>query len=85
MALTPEEIPSDVVQREKRIATEQAAESGKPPAVQEKMIAGKVRKFLAENSLLEQPFVRDDKKKVRDVLGKARAVAFARFAVGQGE
>ena len=46
------------------------------------MVVGKVRKFLAANALLEQPFVRDDKKKVKDVLGGSKVTAFARFAVG---
>jgi elongation factor Ts len=83
MAITTEEIPADVVEREKRLAAEQAVESGKPPAVVEKIVAGKVGKFLASNALLEQPFVREEKKKVKAVLGSAKVTTFARFAVGQ--
>lgn len=83
MAITPDQVPADLVAREERIAKEQAAESGKPAAVVEKMVKGKVQKFLAENALLEQAFVRDDKKKVKEILGSAKVLAFARFALGQ--
>lgn len=83
MATTVEDIPAEVVEREKRIAAEQAAESGKPPQVIEKIVQGKVRKFLATHALLEQVFVRDEKKKVKDILGNAQVKAFARFAIGQ--
>ncbi len=83
MAITKEEIPSDVVEREQRLAREQALEEGKPPAVVEKIVAGKVAKFLSSNALLEQVFVKDEKKKVKQVLGQAKVTAFARFAVGQ--
>ncbi len=83
MAITPEGIAQDVVARERRLAGEEAAESGKPAAVVEKIVAGKVAKFLASNALLEQPFVKDEKKKVKQILGEARVTTFARFAVGQ--
>ena len=82
MGLTKDDIPADVVEKEKAVATEQAAESGKPPQIVEKIVAGKLNKFLAANALLEQPFVRDDKKKVKDILGGATVTTFARFAVG---
>ena len=83
MAIAPDQIPPELVERERRIAQEQAAASGKPPQIVEKMVQGKVNKFLSENALLEQPFVRDDKKKVKDILGGAQVLAFARFAIGQ--
>ena len=83
VGIIPADIPAEMVAREREIAKAQAAESGKPPAIVEKMVEGKVGKFLAANALLEQPFVRDDKKKVKDVLGKVKVTAFARFAVGQ--
>jgi len=83
MALQPDDVPPEVVQRETDIAKQQAIDSGKPPEIAEKMVAGKVRKFLTQNTLLDQPFVKDESKTVRDVLGDARAVTFARFGVGQ--
>ncbi|MDY7009157.1 MAG: translation elongation factor Ts [Planctomycetota bacterium] len=83
MGLTKDDVPADLVEKEKRIATEQAIESGKPKEIAEKMVGGKINKFLAANSLLEQPFVRDEKKKVKDILGAAKITTFARFQVGQ--
>jgi len=82
MGIRPEDIPADVVEKEKQFATQQAIESGKPAEIAEKMVAGKMQKFLAARSLLEQPFVRDDKKKVKDILGAASVTTFARFAIG---
>lgn len=83
LAVSAEEVPADIVEHERKLAAEQAAESGKPAQIVEKMVEGKIRKFLAANALLEQPFVRDDKKKVKDVLDKAKVTAFARFAIGR--
>ena len=83
LAITADEVPADIVEREKRLAAEEAAESGKPAQIVEKIVAGKVNKFLAANALMEQPFVKEEKKKVKDVLGGARVTAFARFAVGR--
>ena len=83
MGITTKDVPEAIVAKEREIAVQQAIESGKPKEIAEKMVAGKVNKFLAANALLEQPFVRDDSKKVKDILGKATVKAFARFAVGQ--
>lgn len=85
MGIVPEDIPAAVVAKEKEIAKAQAMESGKPEAIAEKMVVGKVRKFMEANALLEQPFVRDDKVKVKEVLGGAKVLKFARFAVGTSE
>jgi len=84
MGLTREDVPAELVEKEKEIARQQAIESGKPEQIAEKMVLGKVNKFLAANALLEQPYVRDEKKKVKDILGNARVTEFARFAVGAG-
>jgi len=82
MAIKPEDIPQDVIEYERNIAREQAEQSGKPPAVIDKIVEGKIKKFVASKALLEQPFVRDEKKKVKEVLGNAKIVAFARFQIG---
>jgi elongation factor Ts len=90
IAVRPEDIPADLVERERRIAEEQVAAEGKPEAVRGKIVDGKVKKFIAERTLLEQPYVRDDKKTVGDLvkeasgkLGEAITVRrFARFQVG---
>lgn len=80
--ITKDDIPAELIERERSIAMQQATDSGKPENIVEKIVAGKINKFLAARALLEQPFVRDDKKKVKDILGSARVTAFARFAVG---
>jgi elongation factor Ts len=82
MGITPDDIPADVIEKEKEFARQEAIDSGKPPEIAEKMVTGKVRKFVAERALVEQNYVRDDKKKVKQVLGGATVTAFARFAVG---
>jgi len=82
MGITKDDVPADLVEKEKKLAREQALESGKPPQIVEKIVSGKVSKFLSSHALIEQQFVRDDKKKVKNVLGGATVQAFARFAVG---
>ena len=82
LAINPTDIDPAVVAKETEVAKAQAAESGKPANIVEKMVQGKVNKFLEANSLMEQPFVKDDKKKVKEVLGGAKVTAFARYAVG---
>ncbi len=82
MGLTTDDIPADIVAKEREIAKQQAIESGKPEEIAEKMVEGKIRKFLAERALVEQQYVKDDKKKIKEVLGDASILAFARFAVG---
>jgi elongation factor Ts len=82
MGIRPEDVPADLVAHERKFAIEEAVASGKPPQIAEKMVEGKLRKFLAERSLLEQAYVRDETKKVKEVLGTATITAFARFAVG---
>lgn len=82
MGISPADIPAAVVEKERKFATEQAMESGKPADIAAKMVEGKMRKFLEGLALVEQVFVRDDTKKVKDVLGKAKVTAFARYSVG---
>ena len=86
LVVAPEDVPADAVAKEKAIFAEQAADSGKPPQIVEKMVSGRVRKFLAESSLLEQPFVKDSSLKVGKLLKSAGATCtgFERFEVGEG-
>jgi len=65
IGITRDDIPAEMVAKEKEIARQQAIDSGKPPQIAEKMVMGKVNKFLAANALMEQPFVRDDKNRLR--------------------
>ena len=79
-------VPAEMLEREKRIFSEQAAESGKPPEIVEKMVTGRVAKFLKEVTLVGQPFVKDDKQSVGQLLKSANAsvASFVRFEVGEG-
>lgn len=84
--LSPEQVPSEIVEREKDIALAQVKDSGKPADVLEKMISGKVRKTLAEMCLTGQPYVIDPNVTVEEALRKsgAKLLAFHRLAVGEG-
>jgi elongation factor Ts len=92
IAVRPEDIPAEVVDRERRIADEQVAQEGKPEAIRAKIVEGKIKKFLAERTLLNQPWVKDDKKPVGDLVAEASkqvgsAISVARFTrikVGEG-
>lgn len=80
------DMPEELVAKEKEIFKAQAQESGKPDDIIEKMIGGRVKKFLAENSLLEQAFVKNPDMTVGQLVSDAGAevVSFARFEVGEG-
>ncbi len=79
-------VPAETLERERRIFTEQAAESGKPANIVEKMVTGRIAKFLQEITLLGQPFVKDPDATVASLLQKAGAsvTGFVRFEVGEG-
>ncbi len=79
-------VPAETLERERRIFAEQAAESGKPAEIVEKMVSGRIAKFLKEITLVGQPFVKDDKISVGKLLDKAgaRVTSFVRFEVGEG-
>jgi elongation factor Ts len=87
-----EDVPPALVEKEREIAKAQAKEQKKPDAIVEKIASGKVEKYFGEICLLEQPFVKDDKKKVQDVLTEAVAKIgeniqvrrFARYVLGEG-
>ncbi len=80
------DVPEAVIAAEKDIYVAQAAESGKPPEIIEKMVGGRVKKFLSEISLVEQPFVKDPDTRIGGLLKKegASVVKFVRFQVGEG-
>jgi len=80
------DVPADVIAKEKDIFIAQAAESGKPAEIIEKMVEGRVRKYLAEISLMDQAFVKDGDIKISALLKNAGAsvVQFARYEVGEG-
>lgn len=81
-----EDMPAELVEKEKEIFKAQAEQSGKPANIIEKMIEGRIGKFLAESSLVEQPFVKDPDTTVGALAKKANAavISFVRFEVGEG-
>ncbi|MGH2708752.1 MAG: translation elongation factor Ts [Actinomycetota bacterium] len=90
IGVNPEDIPAELLERERRIAEDQVAAEGKPENIRAKIVDGKLKKFVAERTLLEQPYVRNDKitvgeliKEASGKLGEAISVRrFARFQIG---
>jgi elongation factor Ts len=91
LGITPEDVPQDVVEKEKEIYRAQALETGKPENIVDKISEGKLQKFFKENCLLQQPYVRDPDVTVEDLLndviakiGENIAVRrFSRFQIGE--
>jgi elongation factor Ts len=91
VGVSPEDIPEDVVERERSIFREQALEMGKPEKMLEKIVEGKVNKFYKEASLMNQPYVKDPKLTVTDILNELIAKIgesikikrFVRFQLGE--
>lgn len=86
VSLSVAEVPAELVQKERSIAAAKAAESGKPANIVEKMVEGSVQKFLKEVALLSQPFVKNDKQSVEQLLKakNASVAGFALYVVGEG-
>ncbi len=91
LGVTREDVKTEIVDRERRIYEEQARTAGKPEAMIGKIVEGQVNKFYAENTLLDQPWVRDDSKTIRQLVADASKEAgvtltvrrFARFQMGE--
>lgn len=93
LALEPESIPSEIVERERAVYAEQVRQEGKPEAMQEKIVEGKMRKFFQESTLLDQIFVKDPtgKQTIRQLIQEASAKTgenvvvrrFVRFQLGE--
>jgi len=86
LCISENEVPADILDKERDIAKAQAEESGKPAEIVEKMVLGKVNKFLKESTLLGQPFIKDDSLSVEKYLKSANAsvTRFIRYEVGEG-
>ncbi len=84
--MTKNEVPADIVSREREIQLARAKESGKPAEIAAKMVEGSLNKFLGEITLMGQPFVKDDKQTVEKMLAarKAKVNGYAFFVVGEG-
>lgn len=86
VALSSDEVPAELIAKERSIAEQKAAESGKPAEIVAKMVEGSVQKYLKEVSLLNQPFVKNDKQTVEQMLKAANTTVkgFTLFVVGEG-
>jgi len=86
VALSSEQVPADLIEKERSVASLKAAESGKPADIAAKMVEGSVQKFLKEVSLFNQAFVKNDKQTVEQMLKAANASvkSFTMFVVGEG-
>lgn len=86
VALASSEVPAALIEKERNVATAKAAESGKPAEIAAKMIEGSVQKYLKEVSLLNQPFVKNDKQTVEQMLKAANTTVkgFTLYVVGEG-
>jgi elongation factor Ts len=86
VSLSSDEVPADLIAKERSIAEQKAAESGKPAEIVAKMVDGSIQKYLKEVSLLNQPFVKNDKQTIEQYLKASNASVqkFALFVVGEG-
>ncbi|MCS7233097.1 MAG: translation elongation factor Ts [Synergistetes bacterium] len=89
--ISPENVPQDVLEKEKAIYREQVLAEGKPEHVAEKIVEGRIKKFFEETCLLEQAYIRDQNRKIKDIIAEKIALLgenitvrrFARFKVGE--
>jgi elongation factor Ts len=84
--LTKDEVSAETLEKEKAVLKQQAMNEGKPEAIAEKMVMGRIKKFYEENCLLEQAFIKDDAKKVAELVkgGNTAINKFAFFVMGEG-
>jgi len=91
LAVTREEVPADVVEKEREVYKGQAAEEKKPEKVIDKIVEGRLEKFYSEHCLMDQIYIKDDSKKVKDLVNEliaklgenVRIARFARFELGR--
>ncbi|TXI83405.1 MAG: translation elongation factor Ts, partial [Cupriavidus sp.] len=86
VSLSSSDVPADLIAKERSIAEQKAVESGKPADIAAKMVEGSVQKYLKEVSLLNQPFVKNDKQSVEQMLKAANTTVkgFTLYVVGEG-
>lgn len=79
--ISPSEVAPEELEREKEIYKEQLLKEGKPAAMVDKIVEGKTGKYYSEVCLLEQEYIKDDKKKIKDILGQTKILKFVRYAL----
>ncbi len=83
VCVKPEDLPQDMLEKEKEIYKQQAIAEGKPENIAEKIVEGRVNKYYKEVCLLEQPFIKDDKKTIKDLLNDTIAVLGENMQIGR--
>lgn len=83
VCVTIEQVPADLLAKEREIYKNQAMQEGKPEAIAEKIVEGRMKKFYSEVCLLEQPFIKDDKKTIKDLLNELIAVLGENMQIGR--
>lgn len=83
ICVKPEELPQDLLEKEKDIYKQQAIAEGKPEKIAEKIVEGRINKYYKEVCLLEQPFIKDDKKTIKDLLNDTIAVLGENMKIGR--
>lgn len=86
LAINADHVPADIIQREREIFIAQSSDSGKPSHIIEKMVNGRIAKFLKEICLIDQPFIKDPEKTIGDLLKahQSNLISYVRFEVGEG-
>ncbi len=79
--LTPEEVPAEVIEKEKGVYREQLSKEGKPENIIDNILEGKINKYFEEVCLVKQEFIKDDKKKVEEILGDSKIEKFIRYSL----
>ncbi|WP_031479557.1 translation elongation factor Ts [Maridesulfovibrio frigidus] len=83
ICVSSEELPQDILEKEKEIYLQQAIAEGKPANIAEKMVAGRIKKYCKEVCLLDQPFIKDDKKTIQDLVNDAIAILGENMQIGR--
>ena len=83
LCVSPEQVPADLLAKEREIFKNQAMEEGKPEAIAEKIVEGRLKKYYSEVCLLDQPFIKEDKKTIRDLLNELIAVLGENMQIGR--
>ncbi len=83
LCVSPDQVPADLLAKEREIFKNQAMEEGKPEAIAEKIVEGRLKKYYAEVCLLEQPFIKEDKKTIKDLLNELISVLGENMQIGR--
>jgi len=83
LCVSPEQVPADLLAKEREIFKNQAMEEGKPEAIAEKIVEGRLKKYYSEVCLLDQPFIKEDKKTIRDLLNELISVLGENMQIGR--